>query len=88
MKKIILFGLFITLSLLSCTDNAMVKSYGGSAILNLSPNEKLINVTWKSDQLWLLTRPMKPTDTIETYSFKEKSSFGVMEGEYIINESK
>lgn len=91
MKNVLLvLGLSLILSIpfMSCTENSMVKSWGGTGTLNLQPNEKLVNVTWKNEDLWVLTRPMTPKDSAITYNFSEKSSFGVIEGTYIIIESK
>lgn len=87
MKRLVLV-LFLLVSFLSCTDNMMVKSYGGKSIMELRPNEKLVNITWKETELWILTRPMTEKDLAQTYTFREKSGFGVIEGEYIIKEIK
>lgn len=87
MKKIII-SLVLILFLGSCTDNVKVKSFGGQSNLHLPKNKKLINVTWKETNLWILTRDMNQNDVPEKYSFKEESSFGVIQGEYIIYESK
>lgn len=87
MKKFIV-GLFLAFSLFACTENSMVKSFGGKGTLELEPNEKLVNVTWKNDELWLLTRTMTVKDTAVTYNFREKSSFGFVEGSYTIIEIK
>jgi hypothetical protein len=86
MKKllpILLIALFA-----SCTENEKAKSYGGTAEITLPAGEKLINATWKDNDLWYLTRPMLPADSAVSYTFKEKSSFGYMEGTYIIHEVK
>ena len=56
--------------------------------LNLEPNTKLEVITWKEDSLWVLTRPMKEDEEAETYSYKQHSNFGVIEGEVIIKEHK
>ena len=87
MKKFIV-GLFLAFSLFSCTENSMVKNFGGKGTMELNPNEKLVNVTWKEEQLWILTRPMTEKDSAITYTFKEKSSFGMVEGSYTIIEIK
>ncbi len=79
--------LAITL-LTSCTQNQRVKKWGGTGNINLPKGTKLVNVTWKNDQLWYLTRPMTESDITETYNFQEESSWGIIEGTYIIIESK
>lgn len=87
MKKVflaILLGVMVT----SCTENNRVKNWGGEGTLNLPQGRKLVNVTWKENQIWYLTRPMDSTDKAETYQFHEESSWGVMEGTYTIIETK
>lgn len=86
MKKVIIL-ILCTLTL-SCTENQRAKEYGGTAKITLPPNKKLINVTWKETNLWYLTRPMTPSDSAETYTFQEESSYGIWEGTYIIKEVK
>ena len=87
MKKLILIGL-TTLSLLSCTENERVKSFGGEGNIHLPKGQKLLNVTWKGTQIWYLTRPMKEDDVAETYQFQEESNWGVVEGTYNLIEHK
>ena len=87
MKKLflaIVMGVMVT----SCTENARVKQWGGEGNINLPKGRKLVNVTWKENQVWYLTRPMNSNDVVETYQFQEESSWGVMEGTYNIIETK
>lgn len=79
-----LFILLIVVTMVSCTSNERARNYGGKEVIELDKNERLVNITWKQDDVWILTK----TDTTKptTYSFKEKSSYGVMEGEIIIKE--
>jgi hypothetical protein len=86
MKKL-LFTLTI-MTTISCTQNSRVKNFGGTGNIILEPNKKLINVTWKNEELWILTKTMQATDVAEQYQFSEKSSFGLVEGNYIISETK
>ncbi len=75
MKKILL-GLVLAASLMSCTDNARARHWGGKEVIELPANHKFINATWKDAQLWIGSQ-----DTITGKSyFREKSQFGVMEG--------
>jgi hypothetical protein len=87
MKKVILSIVAIAM-LASCTQNERAKSFGGTATVNLPQGQKLVNITWKEDQIWYLTRPMNSADTAETYTFQEESSYGMMEGTVILKESK
>jgi hypothetical protein len=79
---------FILIGISSCTKNQRVKKFGGKATIELPEEQKLIHCTWKDDNLWYLTRQMGPKDSAETYTFQEKSSFGMIEGTYIIKERK
>ena len=57
------------------------KRYGGTMTVCLPANQKMVNVTWKENTLWILTRTARPGDVQDTYSFKEKSTLGILEGE-------
>lgn len=86
MKKVLL-GLLVITTIASCTQNNNARLWGGEETIHLETGERLINVAWKGkydSDLWILTKQdtTKPT----TYSFKEKSNFGVMNGEVIIIE--
>ncbi len=87
MKKFY-FTIATVLLLASCTENQRAKSFGGTSTINLPKGEKLVNVTWKADQIWYLTKPMKSDETPETYTYREESSLGVIEGTVILKESK
>jgi hypothetical protein len=87
MRKTLL-GLVLGLGLFSYTENEMVKNFGGEGDLHLPAGNKLVNVTWKESQIWYLTRPMTSTDEAVTYTFKEQSGWGVIEGTYFIHEHK
>lgn len=63
------------------------KHFGGTYTINLEKNNKLVNVTWKDEQLWLLTKKSNKTDVSETYEFKEDSKFNVIEGKVVIQEN-
>lgn len=69
--------LLITALLFGCTKNQRAINFGGKEELALKPNERLINVTWKSDNMWVLT---EDTITHKKY-FRESSSFGIWNGE-------
>ena len=90
MKKKILallaVGILVVSTLTGC--QSVTKSFGGSMTLNLEPNQKLEEITWKDDSLWYLTRPMTDDDIAETHTFQQQSEFGVFEGTVIIVESK
>ena len=62
-----------TLGLTGC--QSATKSFGGNTTLELDPNQKLEEITWKDDSLWYLTRPMTEDDVAETHTFKQSSNW-------------
>lgn len=67
-------------------EQAITKSFGDDMTMELEPGEKLEMITWKDDDLWYLTRPMKEGETAETHVFKQSSVTGVFEGTVTIVE--
>ena len=88
MKRFIAGSLIalMAMSAFGCTGNNIAKNYGRSETIKLSPGERLDNVTWKDDDMWIL-KHVEPTKAPKTYTFKEKSSFGLMQGTITIIES-
>lgn len=64
------------------------KNVGGSYTVELEPGQKLVNATWKEDQLWYLTENMPEDYTPKTYKFQEDSTMNVLEGTVTIVETK
>lgn len=64
------------------------RSLGGEAEVNLPSGQKLVTATWKESSLWYLTRPMRQDERPESYTFKEESGYGVVEGTVRINERR
>ena len=84
--KVLIFALLLTQSLASCTDNQRARRFGGTQTITLSKGTKLVNATWKDDDLWILTRAANQGEQPQVYTFKEDSSFGVIEGTVTIKE--
>jgi hypothetical protein len=70
-----------------CTENQRAKNFGGSYTVNLPSGQKLVNASWKNDDLWYLVRPMRDGETPETLTLVEDSSFGVLSGTVTFVES-
>lgn len=89
-KKIFIGVMLLALmvSLTACTSNTSARYYGGTTTINLDPNTKFVDITWKDDNLWVLTKPMIENDIAETYHFEEDSRYGLWEGTVIIKETK
>lgn len=83
--SVIALVLFTTL-FSSC--QTVTKNLGGDMTINLEPNQKLEEITWKDDSLWYLTRPMTEDDIAETHTFQQQTDFGVFEGTVTIVETK
>lgn len=91
MKKILLITTIIGATLFGltgCTAQQSARYYGGSMTLELEPNQKLEEITWKDDSLWYLTRPMTDNDAAETHTFQESSSWGVLKGAITVVETR
>lgn len=88
-KKILAMVLASSIAITMLTGcQGATKSFGGSMTLNLEPNQKLEEITWKDDSLWYLTRPMTEDDIAETHTFQQQSEWGVFEGTVTIVETK
>ncbi|MDP3729867.1 MAG: hypothetical protein Q8R26_03965 [bacterium] len=89
MEKIkILFCLLLGIFVLGCTQQERAKGWGGEATITLPKDRKLLIATWKDNNLWYLTRPMKAGEEPETYELRENSPFGVIEGKVILKEQQ
>jgi hypothetical protein len=87
-KKILMTAIAACAALTSCTEQQRARSYGGTARTELAVCQKLVLVTWKTDSLWILTRPMTRDDIAVSYQFKEDSAYGMLEGTVVLNEHK
>jgi starvation-inducible outer membrane lipoprotein len=88
MKKIIVTILVATMVFVMTGCNAVAKNWGGTATVDLEPGRKFVDITWKEDSLWVLTKQMGADDVAETYYFEEDANFGILEGTVIIREHK
>lgn len=86
MRKTIV--LLMLMSLVGCTQNQRARSFGGKTAIELEKNQKLVNVTWKENNMWILTRQMKESEIPENYRFEEQSSYGILQGTVYISEKK
>lgn len=84
--KIILL-LFVLISITGC-EQTVSRNFGGYTTINLKPGEKLIEATWKDDNIWYLIEPMDSDYIPKTKVFKESAVFGVLNGTVTFIESK
>lgn len=92
LTKRLIVGVAISLGISTfvagCSQQSMTRDMGASTTIELEPNVKLEEITWKDNSLWYLTRPMREDDIAETHTFQEESEFGVLEGTVTIIETK
>lgn len=87
MKKIILLFIFI-LSIYSCTENIRTKTFGGNMTIELPKGKKLIEATWKDNNLFYLIEDMDENYKPKNKMFIENSSYGILESKVIFIETK
>ena len=89
MKKLgyyIFFGIPLMFLLVQCTENQRARSFGGTSTIDLPSGQKLVNVTWKGEDMWYLTRPIEEGERPKILTFKEKSNFGIAQGVVVFRE--
>lgn len=90
MKKFIsiIIGVIALISISSCTEQVRTRQWGGEMTIDLPKGQELMEVTWKDNDLFYLTRPMAPDYVPVTKTFKESSSYGIMESTVYFVEHK
>lgn len=73
---------------IGCTNNGNARLYGGTQTICVTSGHKLVNVTWKDVDFWILSRPMRDGETPETHVFEELSQYGVFQGKIILKEKR
>lgn len=88
MKTIkVMLLLFVLVTITGC-EQTVSRNFGGSITITLKPGEKLIEATWKDDDIWYLTEPMDSDYIPKTKVFKESSVWGVLNGTVTFIESR
>lgn len=78
-------GLFVLCFLRSDSPN-VAKMVGGTSTVALPPKTKLVLITWKGNNAWVLTRPFRAGDKAEEYTYQELSTLGIVEARIKIKE--
>ena len=84
--KAALVVLVAGIMLSGCTEQARVKSFGGTTAIDLPKGQEFLHATWKETDLWYATRPRVAGEKPDSIRFTESSSYGVMEGTIIFVE--
>jgi hypothetical protein len=87
MKKALLIA-FAAIIMVGCTDKTMTRNFGSSYEVRLEKGQRLVEITWKNEDLWILTEPMDTDYQPQTKTFYEDSSWGLYEGKITIIESR
>jgi len=84
--KYYIIAFFTLISLNSCTEQQRARTFGGSSTIEIEPSKKFVNITWKENSIWVLTKAATTNEKREKYEFQERSSTGLLEGKIIIIE--
>ena len=87
-KKISILVLFLALILMltGCSQQSIARNWGGTYKIDLQAGQELEVVTWKDDDLWILTKDRPADEPAETHRYFADSAYGFFEGEIIIYE--
>ena len=80
--------MFTVFLILACTDNQRTKAFGGSMSVEVPCNQQVFDVTWKEQNLWYATQPAPSDWKPAQKRFTEYSSYGMIQGEVVLNESR
>ena len=62
------------------------KTLGGSTTITLPKGRKVLSCSWKDSSVWVVSRPAKDGEQPETLIYSEHSSYGILQGEVVIQE--
>jgi hypothetical protein len=72
-----------------CTNLQRAKRWGSQETVTLPAGRKLVNVTWKDSNLWVLTRPAREGEKADAeWAFDENPSWGILAGKIILKETR
>ena len=83
-----MFAVMFAMVMLTSCENFVTRKLGGSQTITLDKGQRLVEMTWKNNNLWILTEPMDSDYVPKTKTFYEDSNFGVMEGKIPIVEQR
>jgi hypothetical protein len=85
------FAVLLTLlafTMAACTQNQRAREFGGEMIVKVPCDQVVFDVTWKGEDLWYATQPARADWRPERKTFAEASSFGLIEGQVTLVESR
>jgi competence protein ComGC len=78
-------GILVILIWTICGSNWTAKRFGGT--INEKVSAKVINITWKDNNLWVLHREPREGEKPEVLTFQEYSNLGILQGKVMITET-
>ncbi len=75
-------------AMVGCTDNQRTKAFGGSMSVQIPCDQQVFDVTWKGEDLWYATQPAPSGWTPQAKRFTEYSSYGMIQGEVALTDSR
>lgn len=78
-KKILVLVFLVGLALTLTCQQFLSRKWGGTTTITLEPGERLLEATWKDNNLWFLVEPMDDDYIPKTKVFKESSMYGLLE---------
>ena len=83
-----MFVVFAVIMMLTSCENLVTRNFGGSQTIELEKGQRLVEITFKDNDLWILTEPMDSDYVPKTKTFYEDSNLGVMQGKITIVEQR
>jgi hypothetical protein len=77
--------IMLIVSLITGCDQWATRKFGGTTSIELNNGQRLVNVTWKDSNIWVLAKDNATTPPA-LYTFQEYSMYGVLNGKVIIKE--
>ena len=86
MKKVLLLAAMLVM--MTGCDQFVSRNFGGASTIELEKGQRLVEITWKESDLWILTEPMDSDYIPQTKTFYESSCAGMLQGRITIIENK
>lgn len=83
-----MFAVMMAVLMLTSCENLVTRNFGGSQTIELEKGQRLVEITFKDNDLWILTEPMDSDYVPKTKTFYEDSNLGVMQGKITIKEQR
>ena len=83
-----MFSVMVAVLMLTSCENLVTRNFGGSQTIELEKGQRLVEITFKDNDLWILTEPMDSDYVPKTKTFYEDSNLGVMQGKITIVEHR